>query len=123
MNIPKSEILKAVNQYYQIDNDKYLFEKVKHDGRVLKRQICTYLLLTDSEGTFMDCEKFIEKATGTKYHHATLMYSRDRINVQKGIYPDVAADIENIRNLYPKPEYQHIKFQNTTGSKVNYITN
>ena len=115
----KEDIVKATCDYYKI-TPEYLFEKKRERERVLKRQICIYLLLMDSVGTLMECEFFIKKEYSQDYHHATLLHSKNIIDSQKNHYTEIQKDINKIRNLYPKKDLEHFNFQNSTRSGLNY---
>jgi chromosomal replication initiation ATPase DnaA len=117
--IQKQEILKAVCNYYTITVSD-LFNREKTKDRMLKRQIFTYLLLTDSVGTLDQHVKFIFEASEQRFTHPTLIYSRDKINANRKHYKHIAKAIDEIRQLYPKKDFNYLEFQNCTIPGLNY---
>lgn len=112
------DILNSVCDYFKISVSD-LFDREKTKERVLKRQIFTFLLLTDSVGTLNNHVEFILKTSGERFTHATLIYSRDKIHSNKQHYSDIAKYISEIRKLYPQKGYEHLKFQNSTCKNLN----
>ena len=115
----KQDILNAVCSYYRI-TPLELFKRGRKKEIVLKRQIATYLLLTDTKGTLDDCLNFIYDASTELYTHSTIIYSRDAIYSDIQHYPSVTKSVNEIRELYPKKPFEYLKFQNSTISNINY---
>jgi len=115
----KEDILKATCDYYQITIAE-LFKRSRKTEVVSKRQIFTYLLLIDSIGTLESHVVFIFKASGQRYTHPTLIYSRDSISANRKAFKGVEKDITEIRNRYPK-KIDTVQFQNATRNiSINY---
>ena len=113
----KQDILNTVCSYYRI-TPLELFSRTRKAELVLKRQIFTYLLLTDSLGTLEDNINFIYDASKQSFSHCTLIYSRDRIANNRE--RKILKAVNEIRELYPKKPFEYLKFQNSTISNFNY---
>jgi chromosomal replication initiation ATPase DnaA len=119
--IQNKEILKAVCDYYKITVEE-LFVKHRGKNTILQRQIFTYLLLTDSIGTLQEHVKFIFEASQQRIDHSTLIYSRDKIKSNRQHYYAIDKAVIEIRNTYPKKDFEYLEFQNSTidGLKFSY---
>lgn len=119
--IQNKEILKAVCDYYKITTAE-LFVKHRGKNTILQRQIFSYLLLTDSIGTLKQHVKFIFEVSQQRIDHSTLIYSRDKIKSNRQHYSDIDKAIIEIRNTYPKKDFEYLKFQNSSinGLKFSY---